>query len=156
MDAATGQRRHLFTGASASVKGYAPSAPFAMGKFAMRALAQSVARELSPQNIHVAHFVIDGVVRRSGRSEASGSADNELDPDAIAQRTSPSSTSRAAPKRGRSSCAPRWSGSEATARWHRRHAERITSRASVGPFQEDVSWAISMRVTAAANALSSP
>ncbi|MGE5779546.1 MAG: SDR family NAD(P)-dependent oxidoreductase [Hyphomicrobiales bacterium] len=75
----------LFTGASASVKGYARSAPFAMGKFALRGLAQSMARELSPQNIHVAHFVIDGVVRRSGRSEAAGSADNELDPDAIAQ-----------------------------------------------------------------------
>ena len=74
----------LFTGASASVKGYARSAPFAMGKFALRGLAQSMARELSPQNIHVAHFVIDGVVRRSGPSETSGSADSELDPDAIA------------------------------------------------------------------------
>src|SRR5205807_2231313 len=50
----------LFTGASASVKGYAQSAPFAMGKFALRGLAQSMARELSPQGIHVAHFVIDG------------------------------------------------------------------------------------------------
>src|SRR5437660_6883 len=48
----------LFTGASASVKGYAQSAPFAMGKFALRGLAQSMARELSPQGIHVAHFVI--------------------------------------------------------------------------------------------------
>ena len=75
----------LFTGASASVKGYARSAPFAMGKFALRGLAQSMARELSPQNIHVAHFVIDGVVRRSGRSEAAGPADSELDPDAIAR-----------------------------------------------------------------------
>jgi NADP-dependent 3-hydroxy acid dehydrogenase YdfG len=75
----------LLTGASASVKGYARSAPFAMGKFALRGLAQSMARELSPQNIHVAHFVIDGVVRRSGRSETAGSADSELDPDAIAR-----------------------------------------------------------------------
>jgi NAD(P)-dependent dehydrogenase (short-subunit alcohol dehydrogenase family) len=50
----------LFTGASASVKGYAQSAPFAMGKFALRGLAQSMARELSPQGLHVAHFVIDG------------------------------------------------------------------------------------------------
>ena len=75
----------LFTGASASVKGYARSAPFAMGKFALRGLAQSMARELSPRNIHVAHFVIDGVVRRSGRSETAGSADSELDPDAIAR-----------------------------------------------------------------------
>ena len=75
----------LLTGASASVKGYARSAPFAMGKFALRGLAQSMARELSPQNIHVAHFVIDGIVRRSGRSETAGSADSELDPDAIAR-----------------------------------------------------------------------
>ena len=50
----------FFTGASASVKGYAQSAPFAMGKFALRGLAQSMARELAPKNIHVAHFVIDG------------------------------------------------------------------------------------------------
>ena len=51
----------LFTGASASVKGYARSAPFAMGKFAVRGLAQSMARELAPQGIHVAHFVIGGL-----------------------------------------------------------------------------------------------
>jgi len=57
----------LFTGASASVKGYAHSAPFAMGKFALRGLAQSMARELSPQNIHVAHVVIDGGIRSVGR-----------------------------------------------------------------------------------------
>jgi NAD(P)-dependent dehydrogenase (short-subunit alcohol dehydrogenase family) len=48
----------FFTGASAGVKGYPQSAPFAMGKFALRGLAQSMARELSPQGIHVAHFVI--------------------------------------------------------------------------------------------------
>ena len=57
----------LFTGASASVKGYAQSAPFAMGKFALRGLAQSMARELSPQGIHVAHFVIDGGIRSERR-----------------------------------------------------------------------------------------
>ena len=58
----------LFTGASASVKGYAQSAPFAMGKFALRGLAQSMARELSPQGIHVAHFVIDGgIAQRAPR-----------------------------------------------------------------------------------------
>ncbi len=57
----------LFTGASASVKGYAGSAPFAMGKFALRGLAQSLARELAPRNIHVAHFVIDGGVRSGHR-----------------------------------------------------------------------------------------
>ena len=60
----------LFTGASASVKGYPQSAPFAMGKFALRGLAQSMARELSPQGIHVAHFVIDGGIRSAARSGA--------------------------------------------------------------------------------------
>ncbi|HEY6431544.1 MAG TPA: SDR family NAD(P)-dependent oxidoreductase, partial [Acetobacteraceae bacterium] len=59
----------LFTGASASVKGYPQSSSFAMGKFALRGLAQSLARELSPQGIHVAHFVIDGTIRNPGRSE---------------------------------------------------------------------------------------
>ena len=55
----------LFTGASASVKGYPLSAPFAMGKFALRGLAQSMARELAPQGIHIAHFVIDGASSRA-------------------------------------------------------------------------------------------
>ena len=59
----------LFTGASASVKGYAQSAPFAMGKFALRGLAQSMARELSPQGIHIAHFVIDGGIRSAVRTD---------------------------------------------------------------------------------------
>jgi NAD(P)-dependent dehydrogenase (short-subunit alcohol dehydrogenase family) len=75
----------LFTGASASVKGYAQSAPFAMGKFALRGLAQSMARELSPQGIHVAHFVIDGGIRSARRTEAPDRPDSMLDPDAIAQ-----------------------------------------------------------------------
>jgi NAD(P)-dependent dehydrogenase (short-subunit alcohol dehydrogenase family) len=75
----------FFTGASASVKGYAQSAPFAMGKFALRGLAQSVARELSPQGIHVAHFVIDGAIRNPGRVEPPDRPDSMLDPDAIAQ-----------------------------------------------------------------------
>ena len=66
----------FFTGASASVKGYAESAPFAMGKFALRGLAQSLARELGPKGIHVAHFVIDGGI---------GKAEGKLDPDAIAR-----------------------------------------------------------------------
>jgi NAD(P)-dependent dehydrogenase (short-subunit alcohol dehydrogenase family) len=77
----------LFTGASASVKGYAQSAPFAMGKFALRGLAQSMARELGPKGIHVAHVVIDGGVRSitHGRVEGAGApADSLLDPDAIA------------------------------------------------------------------------
>ena len=74
----------LFTGASASVKGYAQSAPFAMGKFALRGLAQSMARELAPQGIHVAHFVIDGGIRNPGRTEDPDKPDSLLDPNAIA------------------------------------------------------------------------
>ena len=75
----------LFTGASASVKGYAQSAPFAMAKFALRGLAQSMARELSPQGIHVAHFVIDGGIRSTRRLEPADQPDSLLDPAAIAQ-----------------------------------------------------------------------
>jgi NAD(P)-dependent dehydrogenase (short-subunit alcohol dehydrogenase family) len=75
----------LFTGASASVKGYAQSAPFAMGKFALRGLAQSMARELAPKGIHVAHFVIDGGIRQPGEARAERGPDGFLDPDAIAQ-----------------------------------------------------------------------
>jgi NAD(P)-dependent dehydrogenase (short-subunit alcohol dehydrogenase family) len=75
----------FFTGASASVKGYAKSAPFAMAKFALRGLAQSLARELQPQGIHVAHFVIDGGIRSERRSVPEDKPDSLLDPDAIAQ-----------------------------------------------------------------------
>ncbi|MGZ5961921.1 MAG: SDR family NAD(P)-dependent oxidoreductase [Rhizomicrobium sp.] len=75
----------LFTGASASVKGYAQSAPFAMGKFALRGLAQSLARELSPRGIHVAHFVIDGGIRSERRPPQADKPDALLDPDAIAE-----------------------------------------------------------------------
>jgi NAD(P)-dependent dehydrogenase (short-subunit alcohol dehydrogenase family) len=74
----------LFTGASASVKGYPQSAPFAMGKFALRGLAQSMARELSPQGIHIAHFVIDGSIRSAVRTEPADRPDSMLDPDGIA------------------------------------------------------------------------
>src|ERR1700723_1307496 len=74
----------LFTGASASVKGYPQSAPFAMGKFALRGLAQSMARELSPRGIHIAHFVIDGGIRSAARAEPADRPDSMLDPDAIA------------------------------------------------------------------------
>jgi NAD(P)-dependent dehydrogenase (short-subunit alcohol dehydrogenase family) len=76
----------FFTGASASVKGYPQSAAFAMAKFALRGLAQSMARELQPKGIHVAHFIIDGGVRSAerGRVEGAGAADSLLDPDAIA------------------------------------------------------------------------
>jgi len=74
----------LFTGASASVKGYAQSVPFAMAKFALRGLSQSMARELSPQGIHVAHFVIDGGIKSTRRTEPADKPDSLLDPDAIA------------------------------------------------------------------------
>jgi NAD(P)-dependent dehydrogenase (short-subunit alcohol dehydrogenase family) len=74
----------LFTGASASVKGYAQSAPFAMGKFALRGLAQSMARELAPQGIHVAHVVVDGGIRSDRRPEPADKPGSLLDPDAIA------------------------------------------------------------------------
>src|SRR5580692_562902 len=76
----------LFTGASASVKGYAQSAPFAMGKFALRGLAQSMARELAPQGIHVAHFVIDGGISRGPHDpRRERGTDGLLDPAAIAE-----------------------------------------------------------------------
>ncbi|MEP6566758.1 MAG: SDR family oxidoreductase [Mesorhizobium sp.] len=74
----------LFTGASASVKGYAQSAPFAMGKFALRGLAQSMARELGPQNVHVAHIVIDGAIRSAANPDPADKPDSHLDPNAIA------------------------------------------------------------------------
>ena len=75
----------LFTGASASVKGYARSSSFAMGKFALRGLAQSLARELQPQNIHVGHIVIDGGIGRAGDPRlAERGTDAMLDPEAIA------------------------------------------------------------------------
>jgi len=75
----------LLTGASASVKGYANSSAFAMGKFALRGLAQSMARELSPKGVHVAHFVIDGGIRAATRPEPNDNPDSLLDPDAIAE-----------------------------------------------------------------------
>jgi NAD(P)-dependent dehydrogenase (short-subunit alcohol dehydrogenase family) len=74
----------LFTGASAGVKGYPQSAPFAMGKFALRGLAQSMARELHPQGIHVAHVVVDGGIKSARRAEPPDKPDSLLDPDAIA------------------------------------------------------------------------
>lgn len=74
----------LFTGASASVKGYAESAPFAMGKFALRGLAQSMARELHPQGIHVAHIVIDGGIKSERRPEPPGKTASLLNPNSIA------------------------------------------------------------------------
>ncbi|MCR9214334.1 MAG: SDR family NAD(P)-dependent oxidoreductase [Proteobacteria bacterium] len=82
-----GQGAILLTGASAGVKGYPNSSTFAMGKFALRGLAQSLARELHPQGIHIGHFVIDGGIRNTNRPERIDAADNPdsmLDPEAIA------------------------------------------------------------------------
>jgi len=75
----------FLTGATAGVKGFALSATFAMGKFALRGLAQSMARELSPKGIHVAHFVIDGGIRSAARPVPADKPDSLLDPDAIAE-----------------------------------------------------------------------
>ena len=76
----------LLTGASASVKGYPNSSSFAMGKFGLRGLAQSLARELQPKNIHVAHFVIDGGIQKDGNGRgAERGDDGMLVPDSIAE-----------------------------------------------------------------------
>jgi NAD(P)-dependent dehydrogenase (short-subunit alcohol dehydrogenase family) len=75
----------LLTGATASVKGFAGSAAFAMGKFALRGFAQSAARELGPKGIHVAHVVVDGGVRSERRPEPADRPDSLLSPDGVAQ-----------------------------------------------------------------------
>jgi NAD(P)-dependent dehydrogenase (short-subunit alcohol dehydrogenase family) len=86
----------FFTGATASIKGFARSSVFAMGKFAVRGLAQSLARELAPAGIHVVHFVIDGgvlkdagVPKDAGAPKDGGIEEGErlegFSPEAIAQ-----------------------------------------------------------------------
>jgi len=76
----------LFTGASAGIKGFANSSVFAMGKFGLRGLAQSLARELHPQNIHIGHFVIDGGIKADHRSDRQDDGtDKMLNPDEIAK-----------------------------------------------------------------------
>jgi NAD(P)-dependent dehydrogenase (short-subunit alcohol dehydrogenase family) len=82
---ANGHGTIVFTGASASVKGYPLSAPFAMGKFALRGLAQSMARELHPKNIHILHVVVDGGIASARREMPADAPDSLLDPDAIAE-----------------------------------------------------------------------
>ncbi len=84
---ARGSGTILLTGASASVKGYPNSSSFAMGKFGLRGLAQSLARELQPQNVHVAHFVIDGGIAKAGvdARAADRGEDGMLHPDRIAE-----------------------------------------------------------------------
>ena len=102
----------LLTGASASVKGYPNSSAFAMGKFALRGLAQSLARELSPKGVHVAHFVIDGGIRSSARPDGQRTT---LTAHSIrTQLRRPIGMSRpnpVAPGRGRSNCVPGWRSS---------------------------------------------
>ena len=103
----------LFTGASASVKGYAQSAPFAMGKFALRGLAQSMARELSPQGIHVAHFVIDGGIKSARRAEPIRTSPTRCSiPTPSPRATCTCCNSRAAPGRTSSNCGRGWKNSE--------------------------------------------
>ena len=75
----------LFTGASAGIKGFPQSAAFAMGKFALRGLCQSLARELHPKNIHVVHFVIDGAIRSDQRGAPYDDPEKTLDPGEIAK-----------------------------------------------------------------------
>jgi len=87
---AAGKGAIFFTGATASVKGFPRFAPFAMGKFALRGLTQSLARELGPQNIHIAHFIIDGSIASPGRNlqDDTGNSnmdDSQLEPNAIAE-----------------------------------------------------------------------
>lgn len=81
---ASGSGALLFTGASAGVKGFANSSSFAMGKFGLRGLCQSLARELHPHNVHVGHFVIDGGIASAAHAERTSEDDSMLDPDAIA------------------------------------------------------------------------
>lgn len=82
-----GQGTILFTGATASVRGSAGFAPFAAGKFGLRAVAQSLARELGPEGIHVAHVIVDGQIAspRLAALAADRPEDALLDPDAIAR-----------------------------------------------------------------------
>jgi len=76
----------FFTGASAGVKGFANSSVFAMGKFGLRGLAQSLSRELHPKNIHIGHFVIDGGISQEAvNNSSSGGDDRMLEPDEIAK-----------------------------------------------------------------------
>jgi NAD(P)-dependent dehydrogenase (short-subunit alcohol dehydrogenase family) len=107
-----GSGASLLTGATASIKGFAQSAGFAMGKSALRGLAQSVAPELGPKGIHVAHFIIDGGVRSAHRLDPADNPDCTLDPDAIARPTSTCGASLGAPGPWRSSCALGSSASE--------------------------------------------
>jgi NAD(P)-dependent dehydrogenase (short-subunit alcohol dehydrogenase family) len=85
---AAGQGTILFTGATASLRGGANFANLAVGKFGLRALAQSMARELGPKGLHIAHIVIDGMIaaeHRAGHRRGEHAPDALLDPEAIAE-----------------------------------------------------------------------
>ncbi len=108
---ATGGGCIMLTGASAGVKGFPQSAPFAMGKFALRGLAQSMARELHPQGIHVVHVVVDGAIRR--QRPRRGRAGQPSRPGRDRQHHGGhAATSRGPAGRTRSPCGPGWSGSD--------------------------------------------
>jgi len=70
----------FFTGATAGIKGFANSSAFAMGKFGLRGLAQSLARELHPKGVHVAHFIIDGGIGKDSNEKY-----QKINPDEIAK-----------------------------------------------------------------------
>lgn len=83
---ACGSGTILLTGATASLRGGARFANLAVGKFGLRALAQSLAREIGPKGVHVAHVIIDGMIHseRYAHLAADRPSDALLDPDAIA------------------------------------------------------------------------
>ena len=76
----------IFTGATSAVRGRDGALGFSAAKFATRGMAESLARELGPEGIHVAHVVIDGQIATPGALETAGDRDDSefLDPDAIA------------------------------------------------------------------------
>ena len=81
----------LFTGATASLRGGAGYAAFAAAKFGLRAVAQSMARELAPTNIHVAHLIIDGAIDSEAihrRLSAATGTMPDLPPDSLIQTSS--------------------------------------------------------------------
>jgi NAD(P)-dependent dehydrogenase (short-subunit alcohol dehydrogenase family) len=126
----------LLTGASASVKGYPHSAAFAMGKFALRGLAQSTARELGPKGIHVAHFVIDGGVRSARRPDPADRPDSTLDPDAIAQTyvevlRQPRSAWSSTPRPAWAGLPKTWCG-PSSRQWPRAHGSPRSGSSRVG------------------------
>lgn len=75
----------IFTGATAALRGGAKFAAFASAKFALRGLAQALAREYGPQGVHVAHVVIDGMIDSATTDRRAGPGSQRMDPAAIAR-----------------------------------------------------------------------